>query len=124
MKKSITFMSKKFDELQRENKEIKKMLKDNEKENTNLKDRIRHLEITIDETERKKIENNIIINGIEKQDKQENTKEVVNKLMKKIYVNVEDGIHTCYRKDVHKENSPIIVELAIAKMCIRRIAQS
>lgn len=111
MEKSLDFMSTQFEQLRKENEEIKQMLKENEKENQELKERINILETTVDEIERENIKNNIIINGIEMQNKQENTKEIVSKLINKLNISPKDKIEKCYRKNEQQENSPIVVEL-------------
>lgn len=115
MKKSMDYMSAKFDEIQEENKELKKCLKETEKENKNLKERVQNLEMIIDGAERDKIRRNIIINGIEKQDREENMVEIVRNVMRKINVDIESNIVKCHRKDTKKENSPIVVELKTEK---------
>lgn len=110
MEKSIEFMAAQFDKMQKENKEIKKLLKENSKENEHLKERIMELENVIEGIEKEKVQNNIIINGIVKQEKEEKVEEVVTKVLQKLNVNAENKIIKCYRKN-DQERSPIIVEL-------------
>ncbi|KAI4466571.1 hypothetical protein MML48_2g00000188 [Holotrichia oblita] len=57
MRKTIDYMAIKFDEMQKENKEIRRMLKESEKENTELKERVKALELNIEEEEKEKIKN-------------------------------------------------------------------
>lgn len=115
MEKSIEFMAAQFDRMQKENKEIKKLLKENNKENENLKERIIELETVIEGIERDKVKNNIIINGIEKQDKEENTEEIVHKILHKLNVKTDNKITKCYRKN-DQDRSPIIVQLKEIKI--------
>lgn len=111
MEKSLEFMATQFDQVQKENKEIKKMLKENNKENEKLKGRITELELMMEEIQKEKVKNNIVINGVEKQGETENTKEIVTKIMKKINIQIEDEMGKCYRKRENQDKSPIIIEL-------------
>lgn len=111
MEKSLEFMSEQFDKMQKENKEIRKMLKENSRENEQLKERVMDLEGVIEEIERAKINKNIIINGIEKQDREEKMEEIVNKVMTKLNIDTDNKIVKCYRKNKEQDRSPIIVEL-------------
>lgn len=110
MERAIEFMSNKFDELKKENEETRKLLKQQEKENKQLKHKIHDIEKTMEKLEWEKLENNIIINGVEKQEKEENTKEAVEKIIKKLKIREANiSMKDCYRND--KQESQIIVKL-------------
>lgn len=111
MEKSLEFMSAQFEQIRNENKEIKQIMKENEKENKELKERINTLETLMEQIEKENIKNNIIINGIDIQGKQENTTEVVNNILKKLNIIPEGKIEKCYRKNQQQEKSPIVVKL-------------
>lgn len=110
LKKSLEFMSNKFEEIRNENMELKKLVNENNIENQKLKERITRLEYIIEKEETEKIENNIAISGIDKQGKNENVKEIVNKVFQGMGINIKDEhITTICRKG--NENGPIIVSL-------------
>lgn len=56
--------------MQKENKEIIRMPKESERENTDLKERVKTLEMNIEETEKGNIRNNIIIHKWNRQTRQ------------------------------------------------------
>lgn len=113
MQKSLECLSAKFDEMQNENKELKEILKTQDKDNKMLKERLEALEKIVESQEREKIENNIVISGVDKIDQNENTKEVVTKILQQMSCNTSTiaNIQNCYRKNSNNENNPIIITL-------------
>lgn len=111
LEKALDFMSDGFDEMRRENEDIRKLLKQQEKENRQLKQKVLNMEKTIELYEWEKIENNIIISGVEKQDRGEDTREITEKILKKLKIKeVEKYIQASYRNTRHE--STITVKLS------------
>lgn len=112
MRKSLNFISSKFDELQKENKEMRKSLNEEIKARKRLTERVEELEEVLESGERSTVRNNIVMSGIERQERRERTTEIVLKVLKAMNINInESEIVNARRMDDNKESSPIIVEL-------------
>lgn len=111
MQKSLEFLSEKFDEIQKENAELRNILKEQKKCNKMLEEKVNTLEKIIDRNEREAIQNDLVICGISK-DQAENITETTKKIFKKLSSDFnDDEIKNCYWKHQNQENNSIVVTL-------------
>lgn len=112
MKKSLDFLNAQFEEVKEENKHLKQLLKINSKKNENLEERLRYVEQQLEKCNKEEILNNIVITGVEKQNKNEVLQDTAIKILKTLDSNINSNdIVTAYKKDEVKEKSVIIVKL-------------
>lgn len=105
-------MAEKFDEMQRENGNLRKLLREGEAERVEMRERLERLESIVESIEVEKIENNVIITGVERQSGSEKARDVVMKIFKKVLKDVrEESVVKAYRMNDRRENSPLIVQL-------------
>ncbi|KAL3268329.1 hypothetical protein HHI36_007447 [Cryptolaemus montrouzieri] len=102
-------MSNSFDELQKENKEIKRRLEEESRDLHNAKKRISELERKIDSIVEEKLEKNIVIMKVPKQE-QEKTEEMVSSIIGHIGVSIAT-LDFKARHISQAANSPILLEL-------------
>lgn len=114
LQKSINFISAQLDDIRKENKELKKILKEDGREKEIMKERISHLEETMERNEREKIKNNIIITGVEKQENEGGRlADIVRSIAGSMNVKLETAdLIACNRKEGRTDCPPIIVQLA------------
>lgn len=112
LQESVNFISKCFEDMKNENKELKKQLQENKKHNEILEERVKVMEHLLEKKQREKIKNNIVIKGVDKKSKNEEPTEIAKKIFNKLNTKIESyDIISATRKDSQNENSPIIVEL-------------
>lgn len=112
MRKSLSFISTMFEEMRRENAELKKKVNEEIKQRKKLAERVGELEEALEGGERDKIKNNIVMSGIERQDRREKAREVVMKVIRAMKLNInEHEILNARRMDENRDNSPIVVEM-------------
>lgn len=113
LQKTIGFMSEQLEDMRKENKEFKKLLKEETRERECMKSRIRQLEDIVERNEKDKIKTNIIVTGIEqKNGKEENLADVVDKMFRALNIKIEKSdVVACKRKEVNGDCPPIIVTL-------------
>lgn len=106
---TLQFLSDSFEELKQENKLIKEKLKEEQKKLDIANTRIRALEERMEEIEHESRNKNIILTNVPTQES-ENTKELVQKIIKAINVDMgrEEFLSTRISK---KLNAPILIKL-------------
>lgn len=110
LKTSVQFMSDSFEEQKAMSKDVLAEVKLLRDENQTLKRRLEVLEQKMNIQEQKERQNNIIVTGIPAQEN-EDTKEVMNKVLNTMKLNVQEiRITDCFRLKQNKEG-PILVKL-------------
>ncbi|KAL3269591.1 hypothetical protein HHI36_008655 [Cryptolaemus montrouzieri] len=102
-------MSNSFDELQKENKEIKRRLEEESRDLHKAKKRISELEGKIDSIVEEKLEKNIVIMNVLQQE-QEKTEEMVSSIIGHIGVSIAT-LDFKAKRISQAANSPILLEL-------------
>ncbi|KAK9884159.1 hypothetical protein WA026_005111 [Henosepilachna vigintioctopunctata] len=109
IQESIEFMSDRFEELQKENKMMQKLLKEEKQEREKACEKIEKLEERVMRLEQEKCNKNLIINNVPFK-KEEKTEEIVTMIIQQLGMNIDTKKLMCKRLST-KEKAPILIEL-------------